>query len=358
MIYVTKTFLPEFDEYQNYLKGIWERGQLTNNGVLVRELEAKMRDYLGVKHCLFVSNGTIAIQLAIKALGITKEIITTPFSYCATSHTILWEGCTPIFVDVPPEDCCLDPAKIEAAITENTQAILATHVYGNPCQVEEIASIAAKHNLKVIYDGAHAFGAKLGDKSVLSFGDIATCSFHATKVFHTVEGGAVITDNDEIAWLIDRYRSFGHIGDENYLTIGINGKNSEFHAAMGLCNLPQLPKIMEARKQIFELYDQLLPFDKIKKPFVSQEIAPNYAYYPIFFESEEILLRVKNALEADGIIPRRYFYPSLSTLKFVTASSNCPISDQIAPCSLALPLYVELEHDDVRRIASIVCNHV
>ncbi|MDI9864026.1 DegT/DnrJ/EryC1/StrS family aminotransferase [Flectobacillus sp. DC10W] len=353
MINVTKTYLPPYEEYEAYLKGIWERNQLTNNGPLVRELEQKIKDYLGVKHCLFVSNGTIAIQLALKVLGVTKEVITTPFSYCATSHSVVWEGCTPVFADILRSDLCIDPQKVEAAITENTQAILATHVYGNPCEVYELQKIADKHNIKLIYDAAHAFGASVDDKSLLSFGDISTCSFHATKVFHTVEGGAVITNNDEYAWLLDRYRSFGHIGDD-YLTIGINGKNSEFHAAMGLVNLPKVPEIIAARKAIFDIYDEELNWEKLTRPELSLNTVKNYAYYPVFFESEAALLKVRDALSENQIMPRRYFYPSLSTLKFVTEESTCPISDDFALRALALPLYYDLAHEDVYRIARIV----
>jgi dTDP-4-amino-4,6-dideoxygalactose transaminase len=357
MINVTKTYLPPFEEYQEYIKGIWERNQLTNNGPLVRELEKQIQDFLGVKHCLFVSNGTIAIQIALKVLNITKEVITTPFSYCATSHSVVWEGCKPVFADILTSDLCIDPQKVEEAITADTQAILATHVYGNPCEIYELQRIADKHNIKLIYDAAHAFGVNVDGKSLLSFGDISTCSFHATKVFHTIEGGAILTNNDDYAWLIDRYRSFGHIGDE-YLTIGINGKNSEFHAAMGLVNLPKVGEIIQARKEIFEIYDSILNWEKLRRPELRLATEKNYAYYPIFLESEKVLLRVKAALGEHQIVPRRYFYPSLSTLKFVTEESNCPISDDFALRALALPLYYDLAHDDARRIAEIVNQHL
>jgi dTDP-4-amino-4,6-dideoxygalactose transaminase len=354
MINVTKTFLPPIEEYQQYVQGIWERNQLTNNGPLVQELEKQLREYLGVKHCLFVSNGTIAIQLALKALNITKEVITTPFSYCATSHAIIWENCTPIFADILTTDYCVDPAKVEAAITENTEAILVTHVYGNPCDVDALQAIADKYNLKLIYDAAHAFGVKVDGKSLLSFGDISTCSFHSTKVFHSIEGGAIITDNDEYAWLLDRYRSFGHKGDD-YFTIGINGKNSEFHAAMGLCNLPRVPQIIEARKAIVDLYEAKLDWSILSRPTVlAQNVERNYAYFPILLPSEEVLIKVRAALELQGIYPRRYFYPSLSSLPFVTSVSNCPISDDYALRALALPLFYDLAHTDVERIIQIV----
>jgi dTDP-4-amino-4,6-dideoxygalactose transaminase len=357
MINVTKTYLPPLEEYQHYVERIFKSNQLTNNGQFVRELEQKLKDYLGVKHCLFVSNGTIAIQIALKVLNISKEVITTPFSYCATTHSLIWENCQPVFADILSTDFCIDPQKVEEQITENTQAILATHVYGNPCQVDKLAEIAQKHNLKLIYDAAHCFGVNVNGTSIFNYGDISTCSFHSTKVFHSTEGGAIFTDNDEYAYLIDRYRSFGHIGD-NYLTLGINGKNSEFHAAMGLCVLPRVKEIVEARKQIFALYDNLLNWDKLVKPAVNQQVETNYAYYPIFLESEEKLIEVRAALESNGIVPRRYFYPSLSSLKFVVDESNCPISDDFAPRALALPLYYDLAHEDVRKIAQIVNNYL
>ncbi|MET3127472.1 dTDP-4-amino-4,6-dideoxygalactose transaminase [Arcicella rosea] len=357
MINVTKTYLPPIEEYQQYVKGIWQRNQLTNNGPLVQELEKKLKEYLGVKHCFYVSNGTIAIQIALKVLNITKEVITTPFSYCATSHAIVWENCTPVFADISPDDFCIDPSKVEQLITENTEAILATHVYGNPCEVDTLAAIAQKHNIKLIYDAAHAFGVKVNGTSLFNFGDISTCSFHSTKVFHSTEGGAIFTDDDQLAYLIDSYRSFGHKSD-NYYTIGINGKNSEFHAAMGLCVLPKVKEIVEARKNIFALYDKLLNWDKLTKPKVKLPIESNHAYYPIFFESEEVLLKVRTALEIEDIFPRRYFYPSLSTLKFVTAESNCPVSDDAAPRAMALPLYYDLAHTDVERISTIINNTI
>jgi dTDP-4-amino-4,6-dideoxygalactose transaminase len=353
MINVTKTYLPPLEEYQQYVEKIFKSNQLTNNGPMVKELEQKLKDFLGVKHCLFVSNGTIAIQIALKVLGITKEVITTPFSYCATTHSLIWENCKPVFADILTSDFCIDPEKVKEQITENTQAILATHVYGNPCDVDKLAKIAEDNNLKLIYDAAHCFGVNVNGTSIFNYGDISTCSFHSTKVFHSTEGGAIFTDNDDYAYLIDRYRSFGHIGD-NYLTIGINGKNSEFHAAMGLCVLPRVGEIIEARRQIFALYDSLLNWSKLVKPVVSLPTETNYAYYPIFFNSETTLLKVKASLEAKGIFPRRYFYPSLSSLKFVTEESNCPISDDYAKRALALPLYYDLSHEDVRIIANIV----
>jgi dTDP-4-amino-4,6-dideoxygalactose transaminase len=357
-IYVTKTFLPPLDEYQTYLSGIWDRVQLTNNGPLVQELEKQLREYLGIKHVLYCSNGTIAIQLALKALGIRGEVITTPFSYCATSHSVVWENCVPVFADVAAGSLCLDPAAAEALITDRTEAILATHVYGNPCDVEALEALAKKHNLKLIYDGAHAFGTRLGARSLLSFGDVSTCSFHATKIFHTVEGGAICTDDDELARQLFLYRSFGHINDA-YHSIGINGKNSEFHAAMGLVNLKHLPRILDRRKAVSDHYDSLLlPTEKIVRPGVEREFCYNYSYYPIVFESEETLTRVRAALEAEQVFTRRYFYPSLNTLDFLQPAAVCPVSEDYALRVLCLPLYFDLPEADVERIGQIVARTV
>jgi dTDP-4-amino-4,6-dideoxygalactose transaminase len=356
MINVTKSYLPDLDEYTNYLKGIWERVHLTNDGPLLRQLEEEMKAFLGVKHLKFCSNGTVVLQMALKALDITKEVITTPFSYVATTNVLLWEGCTPVFADITPDDYCIDPGKIEALITENTQAILATHVYGNACQIEQIQAIAEKHNLKVIYDAAHTFGATYNGRSILSYGDISTCSFHATKVFHTVEGGCIVTDNDELAQKLHFYRSFGHRNDD-YYSVGINAKNSEFHAAMGLCVLPKVPDLIAARKQVFGYYNDRLDFSRITRPTLLPGMEYNYAYYPVVFDSEETLLRVVDALKAQDITPRRYFYPSLNTLPFARvpgSGQSCPISEDVSLRVLALPLYPDLAEADVDRIASIV----
>ena len=237
MIPVTKPFLPPKEEYLKYIDGIWNRQWLTNMGPLASQLEMELKEFLDVQHLLFVTNGTVAIQMAIKALDITGEIITTPFSFVATTSSIVWEGCTPVFVDICPDSLCIDADKIEDAITEKTQAILATHVYGNPCDVIKIEQIAKKHNLKVIYDAAHAFGVKVNGKSVFEYGDISTCSLHSTKLYHSVEGGLIITQNPDLLKKLASIRNFGISGFDSFSELGINGKNSEFHAAMGLANL-------------------------------------------------------------------------------------------------------------------------
>jgi len=348
MINVTEPFLPPFEVYEGYLKKIWDRKWLTNNGPLVQELENKLKDYLGVEHFFFTNNGTIALQIAIKALDLKGEIITTPFSYVATTNSILWEGCKPIFADINFNDFNIDPAKIIPLINEKTSGILATHVYGNPCNVDIIEKIAKEHNLKVIYDGAHSFGSSINNKPVLSYGDISTCSFHATKLFHTIEGGAVITNDNTLAEKIMLYRQFGHIGDE-YYSIGINGKNSEFHAAMGLSIFPYIDDIISKRKIICDEYDKHLSGLNLILPKGLEGTNYNYAYYPVVFESEYMALRVKEYLANCGIFTRRYFYPSLNTLQFANGNF-CPVSEDIALRVLALPLYYSLPLNEVQLI--------
>lgn len=349
MIPVNKSYLPPMEEYNTYLEKIWESAWLTNNGQMVRQLEHDLKEYLGVKHLFFTTNGTIVLQMAIKALNLSQKIITTPFSYVATTSAILWENCTPVFVDIDPQTCCIDPNKIEAAITEETEAIMATHVYGIPCDLEAIQKIAEKHGLKVIYDAAHAFGVNYKGESVLKYGDFSTVSFHATKLFHTIEGGAIITDDDDLARAIDLSRSFGHKGDDHF-ALGINAKNSEYHAAMGLCNLPRVPEFIRKRKALTEAYDEWLKPLPIFRPIVPDEVSYNYSYYPIFFENEKTLLKVKQNLEDNGIFARRYFYPSLNELPYVKGES-CPVSEKLARTALCLPFYYDLTMEEAALVA-------
>jgi dTDP-4-amino-4,6-dideoxygalactose transaminase len=356
MINVTKSFLPPLEQYVEYLKGIWERGHLTNHGPLVNELEDKLRTYLGVKHFFFINNGTIALQIAIKALDIKGDVITTPFSYVATTSSIVWEQATPVFVDIDPHTFTIDPSKIEEAITPNTSAILATHVYGIPCNVSEIKRIAEKHTLKVIYDAAHAFGVNYNGTSILNYGDISTLSFHATKLFHTVEGGGIATNNDEVAHRISYMRNFGHKGQEEFWGLGINGKNSEFHAAMGLCMFPQIDRILENRKYLSNVYNEYFKeIDlKLQQPLLPDATDYNYAYYPVVFENKKQLLRVKDNLNAAYIYPRRYFYPSLSNLPYLDKGNTMKVAESISERVLCLPLYDGLSTEAIRRICDII----
>lgn len=354
MIPVTKPFLPPIDEYQKLIEGVWRRQWLTNMGPLASDLEIKLKEFLNVNHLLYVTNGTVALQMAIKALNITGEIITTPFSFVATTSTIVWEGCHPIFVDIDSESLTIDVQKIEEAITEKTQAILATHVYGNPCDVIAIEKIAKKHNLKVIYDGAHAFGVQIGGKSIFEYGDISTCSLHATKLFHTVEGGLIITKDKDLLKKLAQIRNFGISGFDSFSDLGINGKNSEFHAAMGLVNLKYISNIHEKRKNLSERYAEKLKNLKAFVPKWYKDATKNYAYYPVILESEELLLKIKQELDKNEIFTRRYFYPSLASSLPYIEKEILQITEDSSKRVLCLPLYHDLEIEEIDLIARIM----
>lgn len=356
MINVTKSMLPPLELYTSYLQGIWDRGHLTNHGPLVGEFEEKMKQYLGVKHFFYVNNGTIALQIAIKALNLKGEVITTPFSYVATTSSIQWENCKPVFADIDPHSFTIDAAGIEAKVNSNTSGILATHVYGNPCDLEAIDAIAQRHQLKVIYDAAHAFGVKYKGESVLNWGDISTLSFHATKIFHTIEGGGIITNDDDLAHRISYMRNFGHKGQEDFWGMGINGKSCEFHAAMGLCLFPMLDSIFSTRKMLSEKYDELLKDlnGKLQRPRIGQHVSYNYSYYAIVFDTEDQLITVRDSLNAAYIYPRRYFYPSLNSLSYLEDKQPIPLAESVSSRVLCLPLYNDLSPDSVKRICSII----
>jgi dTDP-4-amino-4,6-dideoxygalactose transaminase len=356
-INVTKTFLPPFEEYTTQLKRAWDKGWITNNGELVQELEQKLKEYLGVKHLLFCSNGTIALQMAIRALDITGEVITTPFSYVATTTALLWENCTPVFADINEYDFCINADSIETLITDKTTALLATHVYGLPCDVEKIEIIARKHNLKIIYDGAHAFGSRLNGRSLINYGDISTCSFHATKIFHTAEGGSVSTNDKELIDKLFLYRSFGHIGDD-YYSVGINGKNSELHAALGLCLLPELTSIIKAQKAISSRYDNAFASHLPRPLSRANNFEYNYSYYPVIFNTEELLLTVKNKLADNEIYTRRYFYPSLNQLPYLNRQQYCYVSEDLSRRVLCLPLYVGLTEKEQDKVCGIILDTI
>lgn len=353
MINVTKTFFPPIEEYQKQLQRIWTNQWLTNRGELVLELEEKLKDYLSVNHILVTNNGTIPIQIALKLLGKGGEIITTPFSYVATSAAIVWEQCTPVFVDIHPEYLTIDETKIESAITDKTTAILATHVFGNPCYVEAIEAIAQKHNLKVIYDAAHAFGVTYNGASIFEYGDVSTCSFHATKLFHTGEGGALFAKDTKLQHQLFYSHNFGHDGPLAFHGLGINGKISELQAAMGLAVLPYMRTILAERKRVVDFYNQNLDVTQVQTLKIRENTVWNYSYYPVIFKDEVTLLRVQKALNEEQIFPRRYFYPSLNTIPYV-ASVSMPISERIASRILCLPLYVELQQNDIQKIVSIL----
>jgi dTDP-4-amino-4,6-dideoxygalactose transaminase len=358
MIPVTKTYLPSLEKYHTYLEKIWESGWLTNGGVLVKELEKKLRDYLGVKHVVLVNNCTTALQMAVHQLGDPGEIITTPFSYVATTSAIVWERFTPVFADIDPKSLTIDPIEVERLITAKTKAILPVHVYGNPCDVEALEKISKKHYIPVIYDAAHAFGVKYKHKSISQYGDVSVFSFHATKLFHTIEGGALATNNDDLAKTYRYYRNFGHETPESFAMVGINGKMNEFSAAMGLSILDDVPMLIKKRKQIYGWYDEALKsLNYISRPVIRTGTDYNYAYYPVLFKTEAQLLNTKKALEAENIYPRRYFYPSLNLLKYasgVTMKHSNHISENI----LCLPVSYNLTLSDIKSISQIVIKKI
>ena len=354
-INVTKTFLPPQEDYNKMLSRAWDKEWLTNRGELVLELEDKLKSYLGINKIITTTNGTLPIQIAIKALEVTGEVITTPFSYVATTSSILWQDCKPVFVDIHPEYLTIDETKIEAAITSKTTAILATHVYGNPCHVEMITSIAQKHNLKVIYDAAHCFGVTYKNQSIFNFGDVSTCSFHATKLFHTGEGGALFCNTEDVYKKLYFSHNFGHNGPELYHGLGINAKMSELQGAMGLTVLPYMDHIIAERKKVVDYYLDGLKDDKLSFLKIRTHTTWNYSYFPIILENEAVMLKIKTALDLKGISLRRYFYPSLNNLPFVE-NSVMPVSDSIATRVLCLPLYVGLTEKDLEVIVKEIKN--
>lgn len=351
-ITVTKPTMPQLSRYIELINGIWERGWLTNNGPLVCELESRLSAYFNVPN-LFLSNGTIALQIAIKALGLTGEVITTPFSYVATTSSIVWEGCTPVMVDILPSTLTIDPAKIEVAITDKTTGIIATHVFGNACEIDAIEKIAKKHNLKVIYDAAHAFGTTYKGRSILEFGDVSTTSYHATKLFQTIEGGGVFTKNKALLEKMALLRNFGHLSPTSFGPAGINGKNSEVHAAMGLLNLEQINEVLAKRHSVANRYDNNLRGSGLVRPSITTNCFFNDAYYAVLFPSEEVLLSTVELLNKSDIVPRRYFYPSLSELDYVSRG-EVPISEEISRRVLCLPTFFSISDNEIDFVCDVV----
>lgn len=356
MIPVTKSFLPPIEEYMAQVKRAYNNQWLTNRGELVVELEYKLSSYLRLQESkiLITNNGTVPLQIALKLLGNGGEIITTPFSYVATTAAIVWENCTPVFVDIHPEYLTIDENKIKDAITPRTTCILATHVFGNPCDVEAIETIAREHNLKVIYDAAHCFGVTYKDKSIFEYGDVSTCSFHATKIFHTGEGGGIFCRDIDLLHKLFYSHNFGHKDALSFHGLGVNGKISELQAAMGLAVLPYMQDIIESRKKSIDAYLKYLNTDNIKILKSRENSEWNYSYFPIVFNDEKVLLETEAALKEKQIIPRRYFYPSLNTLDYLTESSACPVSEGISRTILCLPVFHDLPTDTIRTICDCI----
>jgi dTDP-4-amino-4,6-dideoxygalactose transaminase len=353
MIQVTKPYLPNRSIFNQYVDDIFERNWMTNNGPLVLELESIIKDFLDIPYFQMVTNGTIALQLAIRALKIQGEVITTPYSYVATTSSILWVNCTPVFTDVKLQDANIEPEKIEACITEKTTAILATHVYGLPCDVDAIEKIARKYGLKVLYDAAHAFGVKWRNRALVGYGDMATLSFHATKVYHTIEGGGIVCHDEQMNENLFLSKSFGHRGDKHY-QLGINGKMSEFHAAMGLCVLQDFENLTKLRRNRWEYYKNRINSERIRSITLPERLDYNYGYFPLFFDSEGLLLRVIAKLNERQIFPRRYFYPALNQLPYLKNKVVCKNAEVLAKTVLCLPLYHDLEFENIDLIIETI----
>jgi len=353
MINVTKTYLPDISKYKSYVDEIFESGFLTNNGQFVQKLEKRLEEYLNIRNLILVSNGTLALQVAYKALELRDEVITTPFTFAATVSSQVWEGLTPVFADINPETFCIDYKKIENLITDKSKAIIPVHVFGNACDIDEIQKIASKNNLKVIYDGAHTFGVKYKNKSIFSYGDISILSFHSTKLFHTIEGGGIVINNDELYKKVKLMINFGISGPEKIDDLGINAKMNEFQAAMGLCVLDDIDKILEGRKKVNNFYINNLS-KELQLQKHNEDCTNNYAYFPVVFQTEKDLLRIVEELNKKDIFPRRYFYPSLDTLGYLTDSKYMQISNDISSRILCLPIYDSLEEYELEQIVEII----
>ena len=362
-ITVTSPLLPDLKEFEKYLKEIWDSKWITNNGQFHRQLEAALAEYLGVKYVSLFTNGTLPLITALQAMQIKGEVITTPYSFVATTHSLWWNGIKPVFVDIDPDTCNLDPDKIEAAITERTTAIMPVHCYGVPCDTERIQAIADKYGLKIIYDAAHAFGVKVNGESILNAGDMSTLSFHATKVFNTVEGGALVCHSAEMKKQIDFLKNFGFNGETEVVAPGINSKMDEIRSAYGLLNLKQVDKAIEARKQVAEYYRTALR--KVKGVRVFEDVTGvrhNYSYFPILINAEEYGMtrdELYFKMKEQNVLGRRYFYPLISTFdtyKNLESSTpaNLPIATRIADEVICLPMYYGLTEEDLGRVVECI----
>lgn len=353
MINVTKTYLPEKEKLDRYIQQIYDSGWLTNNGALVQQLEKKLCEFLGVENLLLVSNGTLALQIAYKTLNLSGEVITTPFSFVATTSSLIWEDLSPVFVDIDENTFNIDPEKILKKITNKTSAILPVHVFGNPCEMEKLEEISRKHKLKLIYDAAHAFNVR-GEKNLFHYGDASILSFHSTKIFHTIEGGAIIFKRKEDYNKAKLLINFGIAGYEQIEGVGINCKMNEFQAAMGLSVLSEMDKIMRERENLWDRYkEKFSGFEQLQLQQINANFDQNFAYFPVVFESESKMLQIKKELNNREIFPRRYFYPSLNTLDYLKQKISCPISESIADRILCLPIYPGLSidvHDEICKI--------
>ncbi|PKP11397.1 MAG: aminotransferase DegT [Bacteroidetes bacterium HGW-Bacteroidetes-4] len=355
MINVTKTYLPDKEKYKHYVDRIYRSGWLTNNGQLLQELTEKLSSYFEAPYVLPVSNGTLALQIAFKALELKNQVITTPFSFVATTSSLVWEGLTPVFADIEPDTFCLNPNNIEALITPDTSAILPVHVFGNSCDIDAIQAIAEQNQLKIIYDAAHAFAVKYNNKSIVTYGDASILSFHSTKIFHTIEGGAIIFKDKEAFERAKLLINFGIAGYDTITSLGINCKMNEFQAAMGLCMYDEMEAIIASRQNVYQRYvDAFKNSSQIQLQKNNRHSTHNFAYFPIVFKTEENLLRVKEVLAENKIFARRYFYPSLESLPYLKTLQKVPFSSSLSKRILCLPIYESLDVKDQELIIHLV----
>ncbi len=355
-IYVTMPTLAPLEEVDELLKSVWQSGVMTHNGPLLQRFEKEVKEWHGAKYHTVVVNGTIALQMAIKALELKGEIITTPFSFIATTSAIQYEGCTPAYVDIDPDTLTMDPAKIEAAITSHTVAIMPVHVFGNSCDIEAIDAIAKKHNLKVIYDACHSVGVQYKGQSIFNYGDISCTSYHATKMLNSGEGGGCYTTNPELDAKLKRIRFFGFSEDKTSIVeSGSNYKMTEVHASVGLANLKYLQDALDDREVKYMHFKERFAISK-KVRFQKIIDDCNYSYFPVIFDTEESLLKVEKALNAELIYPRRYFYPSLNTFTDIVPYVEMPVSEDVSKRILCMPLYKNLSMQDIDRICDISLN--
>ena len=352
-VQVTKTYLPNIDKYKKYVDMIYESGKVTNDGPLVKLLEEKLATYLGVKNIVLVANGTVALEIAYRTLGLKGLAVTTPFSFVATTSSLVTNGLQPIFADIDHLSYNINPDEIRRVITKNTSVIVPTHVFGNVCEVDDIDSIAKDHGVKVVYDAAHAFGVKYKGENILRYGDISTLSFHATKLFHTIEGGALIINDDTLVEKAKYLINFGIQDEESIPELGTNAKMNEFEAAMGLCVLDDMDTIIGNRKKVYSLYQSELA-GLLQTQKIDDDVSYNYAYFPVLFQSEEQLKKTQQALVEMSCFPRRYFYPSLDSLSYIEPKQFCPVSRDISSRSLSLPISDSLDEGTQRSIIQTV----
>lgn len=359
MITVTRPWLPSRDKLNKYIDRIYETKQLTNNGCLVRELEERLAKFLGVRHVILVANGTSALQVAYRALNIEGEVITSPFSFVATASSMVWQNITPRFCDIDTQTFTLNAQHVERKINKNTSAIVPVHVFGNPCDVSELAEVASRHNLKLVYDASHCFAVRYNNKSILSYGDVSTLSFHATKLFHTCEGGAIVTDNETLAKDIRNRINFGITGMSQVDTVGINAKMNELEAAMGHAVLDDIEVSISSRKEQVGMYRDAF-YDLVRDGYMHLQhirtgTEENFAYLPVVLNSEVVVEKLDAAFRQNGILARRYFHPSLDTLAFINPlNDQCAVSQEIAKRILCLPLYAGLSSSEQKSIISII----